>query len=454
MIRVLAIDDEPDILAVVEGALEIEGHQVVVATDPTQAVDLAIEHAIDVIILDVNMPGLSGFETLEALRQNPRTAGLPILFLSALGDSQHRIRGLRRGADDYLAKPFEPDELVLRVERLQTQLHRAGVTEGSAPQRVEDALRSGEFRPGDLYFGRYQALEILAEGAMGVVLRGWDPRLKRPVALKTLRVESAVAEAGSSTALGHMIHEAAVLARFSHPNIVVIYDAGSIAQITFIVMELVDGISLHQRLANGPLKLDMAAHLGVGVARALTVAHANQMVHRDIKPGNILLGRGGAVKVTDFGLADLVSSLSADPYHIYGTPGFVPPECLYGEPHLPAGDLFGLGAVLYRALTGSSAFDGETARELLTRTLMAEIVPPDELREDLPPEVAGLVLELLSREPERRPTAPEVEQRLAPFADAEPTWELDSLPERRQSTAAVTEAQSARFIDTSQLPGT
>ena len=94
MTRVLVIDDDPDILSIVEGTLEVEGHRVAASTDPRLAVALAIEHAVDVVVLDVNMPEMSGYETLEALRGEPRTAELPVLFLSALGDSRDRVRGL------------------------------------------------------------------------------------------------------------------------------------------------------------------------------------------------------------------------------------------------------------------------------------------------------------------------------------------------------------------------
>ncbi len=419
MARVLAIDDELDILAVVEGALEIDGHHVVTSTEPTEAIDLAIEHRIEVIVLDVNMPGLSGFETLEALRAEPRTADLPILFLSALGDSQHRVRGLRRGADDYLAKPFEPDELALRVERLVAKLHRAGLTEGSDPEQVEDALTSGVFRPGALYFGRYQALEIFAEGAMGVVFRGWDPRLKRPVALKTLRLGGLTEAVDSRPALDQLIHEASTLARFSHPNIVAVYDTGSANEIAFIVMELVDGISLQHQLTLGPLSVARTLRLASAVASALGAAHRHDIVHRDIKPGNILLGHGGTVKVSDFGLADLVTSLDTDSQRIFGTPGYVPPECFLSEAHTPAGDLFSLGALLYKSLTGAPAFAGINERELLTNNLLAEITPPRQLRPDTPAALGQLVELLLCREPALRPSAEETLERLSDIAAAE-----------------------------------
>ncbi len=448
MIRILIVDDDPDILVIVRGALEVEGHTVVATSDPRRAVKLAIEHAVDVIVLDVNMPEMSGFETLDTLRDEPRTAGLPVLFLSALGDSEHRIRGLRKGAEDYLAKPFEPDELVLRVERLADRLHRAGATPGSGPELLEEALRTGDFRSGQVYFGRYQALEVIGEGAMGVVLRGWDPRLKRLIALKTVRLDRLALGSGSRDTLSQLVREATSLARFSHPNIVAVYDAGSVLEVAYIVMELVDGSSMLDRFADGPLSVDQVIHLGVAVVRALAAAHDHGMVHRDVKPGNILLGKDGSIKVTDFGVAEVVSSL-AKGHRIFGTPGFVPPECLRGDPHTPAGDMFGLGAVLYKGLAGRSAFAGSDLRELLANNLACEAMPLRKARTGIPRPLRALVAELLSPRAVTRPTAAAAEQRLAAMPSGDPGWDLERT---RSRDPAIGQAfDCGRLIDTRNL---
>lgn len=436
MVKVLAIDDDPDILAILEGALELAGHSVVISTDPTRVVDLAVENGVDVVVLDVNMPEASGFDALGELRSHPQTGGLPVLFLSALADSRDRVRGLREGADDYLGKPFEPEEMVLRVERLGAKLHRAGVTQGSDIIELRTALRRDDFASGDIYLGRYRALETLGEGAMGVVLRGWDPRLKRPVALKTLRFETFLGAEESRGALEDLLSEASTLARFNHPNIVSVYDAGDDDGTGFIVMELVDGISLDEHLqAVQRLTVPQLVDLGLAVARALGVAHGNGLVHRDVKPGNILLGRDGVVKVTDFGLAQLVSSL-AEGDMIFGTPGFVPPECLAGDRHSPAGDLFSLGAVLYRCATGHSPFEADTVREVLTLTLRRDPDPVQKLRVGMPPALARLISDLLAKDPERRPTADDVESRLGFLASPPITWDLAPLS-RPKGRAAV-----------------
>ncbi|MEM7051288.1 MAG: protein kinase [Acidobacteriota bacterium] len=415
MATVLAIDDDPDILVVIAGALESAGHVVVTETVAQDVVTMSLDHGVDVVVLDVNMPDFSGFDALAALRDDARTGGLPVLFLSALGDSHHRIRGLRRGADDYLGKPFEPEELVLRVEKLQTKMLRAGSIDSTPAQSLREALLHGDLTTGQVFLGRYQVLEKVGKGATGVVLRGWDARLRRPVALKVFLRTGPLEGVAELDLLAALTEEAAILARFSHPNIVSVYDAGVDRGVGFIVMEFVTGVSLLTRLRDQVLlPRREVVRLGIEVCRALQTAHDQQLVHRDITPSNILLGSAGEAKVTDFGVAGIVTSLSREDVGIIGTPGYVPPEALRGEVHGAAGDIFSLGAVLYFCLTGRLAYcaPNGSLRDLLRGTLEGELVAIEELRPGTSPELCELVLRMLSRQPEQRPLPWETEKRL------------------------------------------
>jgi CheY-like chemotaxis protein len=450
MARILALDDEPDVLTIVEAALEMAGHRVVCTSDPRQGVVLAIEHRVDVVVLDVTMPELSGLEVLAALRANPQSAGLPVLFLSALGDSKDRIRGLRHGADDYLAKPFEPEELVLRVEKLVALSHRAHG--GTEPPLNLSSLLDGEAPAKDVYLGRYQVFEVIGKGAMGLVLRGWDPRLKRPVALKTIRRDRFL-EVDLTNPLHELVTEATTLARFSHPNIVTIFDAGFSQDNGFIVMEYVDGVSLQHRLnLKFRLALKTTVELGIAIARALQAAHSANLVHRDVKPGNILLGNDGSIKVSDFGVADLARTLTSSKTHrVFGTPGFVPPESLRCLGYGAAGDIFGLGAIIYRCLMGFPAFGGKNVRQVLLNTLQEEALSPREVDPAIPVGLSTLLLQLLRKKPEDRPSAAETEEafcqvaeELVPEAEQE-RQPLESLPGDHR------DLMSARMIDTRVL---
>ncbi len=449
MSRVLVIDDEPDILAIVEAVLAVHGHEPCITTDPGLAVSLAIEHAVDAVVLDVNMPKHSGFETLDALRADPLTADLPILFLSAQGNSEHKIRGLRHGADDYLAKPFVGDELLLRVERLCQRTRRGESVIGFQQERLEHALYTGDFESKQVHFGRYRALEVIGRGGMGIVLRAWDPTLQRPVALKTVGLDRfGVGPESGLEFVSQLIREGAALARFNHPNIVGVYDAGVDSQVGFVVMELVEGVSLMDLVRDRQLEADQVVHLGLAIARALATAHENGITHRDVKPGNVLLSYQGAIKVTDFGLAETVESLAQD-FQLFGTPGFVPPECLLGERHEPPGDVFGLGAVLYRCATGKPAFVGGALPELLASNLAAQPVPPKEIRPNLPTELSDLIVSMMDANPTARPSAVEVEQALSQPAATALEWDPTVLRECRPAEDSG-QAYSAKLIDTRQ----
>jgi len=188
---------------------------------------------------------------------------------------------------------------------------------------------------------------------MGTVFRGWDPRLERAVALKTIRFDVAMVESRRQELLERLRHEAVTVAQFNHPNIVAVYDMGNTGSSAFIAMELVEGISLARYLVqSGRPSPDQFVPLAAGMARGLAAAHARGVIHRDVKPNNVLLGRDGGIKMSDFGVAAVISRAGADANRLYGTPGYVPPEALREEPYTQAGDLFGLGATLYQTLAG------------------------------------------------------------------------------------------------------
>ncbi len=419
MANLLVSDDDPQVLDLVTLVLEGAGHTVIATGDATAVHELATQPGIDAIVLDVNMPK-SGFEILNELRGDPATATLPILFLSGLGGREYRARGLVEGADDYMVKPFEPAELVLRVERLLSW-RRRDVNSGDSPPDNDDKLR----------FGRYEVLEVIGQGSMGTVYRGLDPRLERQVALKTIRLESSTNESQRREMFERLRNEAITIARFSHPNIIVVYDMGGDERSAFIAMELVGGPSLRDVLRTaGPLDADRVIPMAAAIANGLAVAHSSEVIHRDVKPGNVLLGRDGAIKVSDFGLAFVISTLSVDSSEISGTPGYVPPEVLNAKPYSEPGDLFGLGATLYESLVGFHPLTGNTLRETIGNTLKGAVRPLNDYI-DVPPQLAELVASLLATDPSDRPTAAAAASHLSQLAaERRLRWSPDALPAR------------------------
>ncbi len=426
---ILVVDDDPTILVVIQASLIGAGHQVMAFDDPEQALAAIGRHRFDAAVLDVVMPGQSGYELLGELRSSSWTKNLPVLFLSALDSAPERIRGLREGADDYLGKPFEPEELVLRVDRL---VERAAAT-AQAAEVAESGGGDGRTR-----LGRYEVLDLIGEGSMGTVFRGWDPKLQRVVALKTVKLDLDRHGSHSRADLvSRLLREAVMGARFSHPNIVAVFDVGDVPPSAFIAMEFVEGPSLERLLLyHERLSVQQVVHLGLQVARALAVAHDGELVHHDVKPGNVMLGPDGVVKVTDFGLANWISEMVENSGRVFGTPGFLAPEALRGEGYQKASDLFGLGAILYRCLTGLQAFPGRTIAGIVAHTLGGVVTPPSELAPHVPPELDRLILQLLARQPAERPaSAREAAQRLEALVESPPpAWpRLASVPEPEPS---------------------
>lgn len=180
-----------------------------------------------------------------------------------------------------------------------------------------------------VFLGRYQIVEMLGFGAMGTVFRGWDPKLERHVALKTLKIGAAVDDDSKRELAERLVKEAITLARLQHPNIVTVFDVVQQGDSAFIAMELVDGMSLERYLwHHRRLDASQAVPLAVTLLQALEAAHREGFVHHDVKPGNILLGENGAIKVTDFGVSELLSIAHQSSDTVCGTPGYLAPETI------------------------------------------------------------------------------------------------------------------------------
>lgn len=310
----------------------------------------------------------------------------------------------------------------------------------------------------DVFLGRYQVVDSLGSGAMGSVFRGWDPRLQRPVALKTIHLASELEPEKRQALLDTLLREAVALARLSHPNVVAVYDLEDAREGAFIAMELVDGINLEKLLwRRGRLTPDEVVLLGAAVARGLAAAHAQEIVHRDVKPANILLGRNGAIKVTDFGIAGFLAGSRDEAEVVFGTPGYLPPESLLGQGQGKSGDLFALGVLLYRCTSGVMPFVGIQPEDVLQSTLFGRVRPLHERVSKVPPELDSLVQHLLDRDPIQRPgSAAAVAAELEGIAQAgKLEWKLAAadtaeMPESPPG-AEMTLDPGARWVSTRRV---
>ncbi|MEV4349424.1 serine/threonine-protein kinase [Actinoplanes sp. NPDC049596] len=304
----------------------------------------------------------------------------------------------------------------------------------------DDSLRIAE---------RYRLVEKLGSGGMSEVWRGFDETLGRSVAVKVLSPRLAEDQSFRD----RLRQEALAAARLSHPHITGIFDFGESAlndQVTvpFVVMELNDGESVSARIARqGPLSWREAVGVAVEVASALATAHARGVVHRDVTPANVML-TGAGVKVVDFGISAIVGQRDAAPDgSLLGTPAYLAPERLGGSQVSTAADVYALGLLLYRSLTGRLPWPAETTADALRAHLYADPEPLPALP-GMPPAVAGLCMRCLTKDPEDRPGAAEVAHALAaivgvPAIIPAVSQRAPDAPETVRGSAVRTESPAA-----------
>ncbi|MDH2391467.1 serine/threonine-protein kinase [Streptomyces sp. HNM0663] len=262
---------------------------------------------------------------------------------------------------------------------------------------------------GRLIAGRYRLLGPLGEGGMGVVWRARDELLGREIAVKEVRAPAALGAVDERRLYARLEREAWAAARVSHRNVVTVHDVAMQDGRPWIVMELVRGLALSDVLeAEGPLPPRRAAHIGAEVLAALRAAHAAGVLHRDVKPGNVLIANDGRVVLTDFGIATVEGSTQLTMTgELVGSPEFLAPERALGREPGPESDLWSLGVLLYAAVEGSSPFRQNTLLGTL-RAVVEQELPPPRWAGELTPVLVGL----LRKDPAERMPAEEAERRL------------------------------------------
>jgi eukaryotic-like serine/threonine-protein kinase len=297
---------------------------------------------------------------------------------------------------------------------------------------------------GELVAGRYRIGDPLGRGGMGAVYRATDEVLGREVALKLLLPLREVPEARA-----RFKREARAAAMVSDPHVVATYDFGPHREGFYLAMELVEGRTLSVELNwRGPLDPDRAVDIVRQAAAGLAAAHEHGLVHRDIKPGNLLITDDGLVKVADFGIVrildDTTTTLTATG-QVVGTSHYLAPERAMGKPAGPASDMYALGCVLYQLMTGHPPFQAEEAASIMYQHVQVSPVRPSELRPQCAGEPEALLFWMMDKDPEQRPTAAQVAAGVTPpplaLTAAEPV--LAVPPVRRRPSRPVLVAAGA-----------
>jgi serine/threonine-protein kinase len=253
--------------------------------------------------------------------------------------------------------------------------------------------------------GRYQIRGEIGRGNMGVVYRAHDPVIDRPVALKTIVMAASTTDGEREAFLARFFQEARTAGRLLHPNIVVTYDAALDREtgIPFIAMELIEGETLAERLRReGRIPWHQAVDWAHSLAGALHQAHLSDIIHRDIKPANIMINRQGTPKITDFGIAKLPAGNLTETGIVVGTPYFMSPEQLRGEPLDGRSDVFSLGVLLYNLVTGIRPFEAADLAAIASQVLHKNARPVSEVVPEAPPALDGVLRRALMKAPEAR----------------------------------------------------
>jgi serine/threonine-protein kinase len=309
---------------------------------------------------------------------------------------------------------------------------------------------------GELLGGRYALGELLGRGGMGEVRAAKDLRLGRDVAVKLLRPELA----HQATVRRRFEGEGRAAARLCHPNVAGVYDVGEHAGTPFLVMERVHGPGLNQEIAAGPMAADRARHIFSEVLAALGAAHSAGLVHRDVKPANVLLAGDDSVKVVDFGIAKALDADESghgdvDVTHtgqIVGTVAYMAPELVTGEPASVQSDLYSVGVMLYEALSGARPYPGDTPVQLARTIVHTRPGPLGAAHPGVDPGLAAVVERAMARRPEDRfSTAADMAAALsvAPSAPADAAPTVVAHP-----PTEVLTAQSAPAAPPAFHPGT
>jgi serine/threonine protein kinase len=282
-------------------------------------------------------------------------------------------------------------------------------TEESRPTTADGSGLRGGLTPNLPKFGRFQSLAELGAGAMGTVYRAHDDVLGRDVAIKALTAD------GELGVRERFLREARAISAVQHPNILAIYDAGTQDTTPYLVMELASDGTLRDRIKRGALDVTIAREAGIQIARALAAAHAANIIHRDVKPANILATKNAAGdpiwKLADFGIARTADSTLTLTGQFIGSPSYAAPESLRAGQYSAASDVYGLAATLYEALSGAPPHGSHDMQSVIRK--LEEDPPPLSTKVAVPGSIGDAITRALAKDPAARPTAEQLARMLA-----------------------------------------
>ncbi len=460
---ILVVDDNPANIDLLLSMLREQNYKARVTTSGSMALAATRLSPPDLIMLDITMPGMDGYEVCSHLKSDSDTSRIPVIFISALDEPMDKVKAFKVGGADYVTKPFSFEEVIARIEhhleisRLQRELERKNT---ELLRKNEELVRShnrnsllfsalSEVLSGQVIGSKYKLENKIGTGGFGVVYRATHLDLHHPVAIKIFQPKSTDFKSNATAkATDRFRLEGISACRIHHPNAINIIDFGITDEgLPYLVMELLSGYTLgHELRKNYKLTPERCLQIILPVCEVLSVAHAAGVIHRDIKPDNIFMHHtdsGEVVKVVDFGIAKIIGEYPGVDLQeltiagkIVGTPAYMSPERLNNLPYDGKADVYSVGIMLYQMLTGRLPFFSKD-KDLLSVAMMHLTKEPQKLRAlnpAIPERIEEIVLKALAKDPEARPTAREMAKEFQESVkasvgapDTEPQMDLEKL---------------------------
>jgi len=401
--RILVVDDDPMIRNMLNEILQPKSYQVDLSEGSGDALEKLIDFKYQLLLLDANLPGISGFELLKYCKKHH--PHMEIIMITGNPELDDAISTVKDGAFDYIAKPFSIEKLLARVsEALKAQkekiscISKPGAQAGGSTATII-ATNCGSTPETPL--PDYKVVRTLGAGTMGVVLL--VEKDQRLFALKILRKEGDPETHASR--VKRFLREAEILSQIDHPNVVKIYDSGfpKNSDVPFILMEYIDGKPLTDYIKKQGLTMEQKLYIIAQIASALAIVHKFGVLHRDVKPSNVLVASGYTSKLSDFGIARISDSSLTMTHEVLGSPAYMPPESFNSKKPLDnRSDIFSLGILSYELITGAKPFHGETVGEMMSAIQYARPAEPRKLVHDISQSIQDILANMLQKNPEDR----------------------------------------------------
>lgn len=391
--RILVIDDDPMILQLIAEILKPKGYHVDLCESSGEALEQLIDFKYNLMLIDSKLPGISGPELLKYCKEHHPM--VEVIIITGNPELEEAVATVKTGAFDYLSKPFTVQKLLETVEKAlshQREIFMGQLADGFRGLSIDAVIRG---------FPDLKIASTLGVGSTGVVLLVEKDRKK--YALKLLRPRTDWEN--NTDSINRFLREEKILGRIEHPNVIRIYESGIAPEgkLPYIMMEYVEGKLLTYYIKEKRLKLEQKIFIISQIASALVAVHKFGILHRDIKPGNVMIGEGYIAKLFDFGIAAVKDSSISATHEVIGSPAYMAPEVFNKQyPVDNRADIFSLGVMAYELITGIKPFQGQTVDSMIEAIQSLRPVEPSKIVPELPQFVQEVLEGMLRKNPEDR----------------------------------------------------